>query len=194
MRYVVAEPKTPFSKIRSEKPLPVAGVIGFAIVSTFPLIQKLYRTLKRKQQKKKEEEEASIFVITYLFTRGIELGQSVVATESCDILNDEFKLNPKIEQFMVGKIIGIIDESIYQVIKRVFLNKRFVYKTDLAFITPFIDLEEVSEFLDPPTSPSYELKRHSLRLIERYYGKIKTSKTFRNIIKILNYEPFSSKR
>lgn len=195
VHYVVAEPITPFSKIRSERPLPTAGLIGFAIVSTFPLIQKVYRALKRKQQKKKQEEEVSIFVITHLFTRGIELGQSVIATESCDILNEELKLNPKIEQFMVGEIVGIIDESIYQVMVQVFLNKRFVYKTDLKFITPFIDLEEISEFLDPPFSPSYKLKTPSLsrRLIKKYSGKIKTSKTFRNLLDLLKYEPLSSK-
>lgn len=97
--YVVAEPPNPFSRIKRETPLPVGSVIGFAILSTLSLIQRILRNLKRKKEQKNEEEAGSFiviavsfFVITYLFTRGIELGQYVVGTDSCDILNDFFSI------------------------------------------------------------------------------------------------------
>ena len=191
---VIGEPPKPFSRIKRETPLPLVNVVTFAAVATIPYIQRVLRNLKIKQEKEKEEETVSFFVITYLFTRTIEFGQYVVATDSCDILNDEFDLNPKIEQYMIGEIIGIIDESIYQVMIQVFPNKRFVYKKDFTFITFFVDIEEVSNYLDRPTSPSYKLNTPSRRLIERYYVKIKKSKYFRNLLFFLKDELFSSKR
>ena len=99
---------------------------------------------------------------------------------------------------MVRELIGIIDESIYQVTIQVFSNKRFVYTNGMTYRVPFVSLEEAN----CPTglrsdSPLSQLKRPSPQLVERYcnyYVKIKKSKYFQNIIKILNTEPFSSKR
>lgn len=69
----------------------------------------------------------SFFVNAYVMIRPMEIGYCLVATESCDILNDEFDLNPKIEQFMIGEVVGIIDKTVYQVTIQVFPNKCFVY-------------------------------------------------------------------
>jgi len=87
--------------------------------------------------------------------RPIEIGECLVATERCDILNDEFKLNPKIEQFMVGEVVGIIDETVYQVTIQVFPNKRFVYTNGMTYSVPFVPLEEVN----CPTGPRSDSPR-----------------------------------
>jgi len=136
-------------------------------------------------------------VNAHVLIRGIEIGDYLVATESCDILNVEFGLNPKIEQFMVGKVVGIIDETIYQVTIQVFPHKRFVYTNGFTYLTPFAPLDEVNSPIRPRSESNSlrsKLKIPSRQIIERYYVKIKKSKHFQNIIDFLNYEPFSSKR
>lgn len=76
--------------------------------------------------------------------RGMEIGDCLIATESCEIINDELNLDPKIEQFMIGEVVGIIDETVYQVTIQVFPNKRFVYTNGMTYLVPFVPLEEVN--------------------------------------------------
>ena len=42
---------------------------------------------------------------------------------------------------MVGQVVAIIDEMIYEVLVEVYPNKRFVFKSDMNFITPFVSCE-----------------------------------------------------
>lgn len=147
--YAVAESQSPISKIRGERPTPFYSVAGFAVVATLPIIQRFLKNLRLKQEKKNKEEEVSFFVNAYVMIRGMEIGYCLVATESCDILNDEFDLNPKIEQFMIGEVVGIIDETVYQVTIQVFPNKRFVYTNGMTYLVPFVPLEE----FNCPTGP-----------------------------------------
>jgi len=51
--YVVAEPRTPVSKISREKTIPVQSVIGLVIISTFPIVRSLLKNVKLKEKKKK---------------------------------------------------------------------------------------------------------------------------------------------
>jgi len=94
--YTVAETQSPISKIRGERPIPFYSVAGFAVVYTLPYIQRFLKNVRLKQKKtqKRYEEEVSFFVSAYVMIRPIEMGECLVATESCDILNDEFDLNP----------------------------------------------------------------------------------------------------
>jgi len=194
VHYVVVEPRPPISKIKREKIISAQGVIGVLMISTFPMVQRFLKKVNLKKKKKAIEEKYSFFVNAHVLIQGLGIGEYVVATESCDILNEEFDLNPKIEQFMVGKIVGIIDETIYQVTIQVFPEKHFVYTNGLTYLTPFVPLEEVN-YPNWPKSESLksQLKIPSRRVIEKYYDKIKKSKYFQNIIDFLKYQPFSSK-
>ena len=110
-----------------------------------------------------------------------------MATDNCKALNKEFPLIPKIEPFMVGRVVGIIDEKRYLVTVQVFPNKSFVYKKDRTFLAPFISFQNVGSSTWP------RFKRPSRQLIEKYFVKVIKSKNFRKIVKFLRYEFFSSK-
>ena len=109
--------------------------------------------------------------------QGLEIGDSLVATESCDMLNTEFELDSKIEQFMIDEVAGIIDETIYQITVRVYPNKHFIYTADRFFLTPFVLLEEVKSSNWPKFDS--RLKRVSRQLLEKSYVKLKNSKRFK---------------
>lgn len=128
------------------------------------------------------------FINTNVLIKGLELGQRLVATNSCDMLNIEFDLETKIEQFMVGEVVGIIDETIYQITVRVFPNKTFIYTDDRSFLTPFVLLEEVSEKISYPTRPKINslVKKISRKILEKSYLKLKKTKRFKQIIDFLN--------
>ena len=128
------------------------------------------------------------FVNTNLLIRGLELGEYVVATNSCDMLNTEFDLDTKIEQFMVGEVVGIIDETIYQITVRVYPNKQFIYTEDCFFLTPFVLLEDVREEMSFPTQPKINsvLKKFLRQILEKSYLKLKNSKRFKQIRDFLN--------
>jgi len=120
--------------------------------------------------------------------RGLELGEYVVATNSCETLNTEFDLDTKIEQFMIGEVVGIIDETIYQITVRVYPNKKFFYKDDCFFLTPFVLLDDVREEISYPTKPKINsvLKKISRQIFEKSYLKLKKSKRFKQIRDFLN--------
>lgn len=54
MHYAVAEPTNPnpFSRIKSETPIPAQTAIGFLVVSTAPLVIRVLRYLKRREKQK----------------------------------------------------------------------------------------------------------------------------------------------
>lgn len=128
---MVAEPKRPLSQIRGDRSISFLSITGLIVIGTFHLIQGFIKGVRVKQEKEKKEEEFSFFVPAYVLIRGIEIGDYLVATESCTVLNNELKLNPKIEQFMVGEVVGVIGETVFQFTIRVFPKKRFVYTTGM---------------------------------------------------------------
>ncbi len=81
--------------------------------------------------------------------------------------------HPKIETFMVGQVIAIIDEMTYEVLVEVYSNKRFVFKSDMNFITPFVSCETFNK--------RYRLPKPSREGIKKYYSKIKKSKHLKRI-------------
>ena len=185
--YQVVQPLPPVSKIRRGTFVSIHSVIIVLVLATLPLVEAFSNSLIEREKKKAKEEEFSFFVNTYLFHRPIELGEPVVATESCDPLNALYNLNPKLEQFMVGRVAGILDEARYYVNIQVFPNKLCVYTKDRAFLTPFISLYEVSSYTWP------KIQKPSWQLIGKYLVKLKKNKHYRNIVKFMNYHFFSSK-
>ena len=185
--YQVVEPLPPVSKIRRETFVSIHSVIIVLGLATLPLVEACANSLIEREKKKKAEEDFSFFVNAHLIHRPIELGEPVVATESCDSLNTLYNLNPKLEKFMVGRVAGILDEARYYVNIQVFPNKFCVYTKDRSFLTPFISLDEVSSSTWP------EIKKPSRQLIEKYFVKIIKNRHYRNIVKFMNYHPFSSK-
>ena len=137
-------PRSPISTISGERSIPFYAVAGLAIIVTLPFIHRFLKNVRLKRQKKNKEEEVSFFVNAYVMIRGMEIGDCLIATENCDIINAELNLDPKIEQFMIGEVVGIIDETVYQVTIQVFPNKRFVYTNGMTYLVPFVPLEEVN--------------------------------------------------
>lgn len=87
-------------------------------------------------QEKDENEDSSFFISTHFICDEIKLGAYVVATSKAHqfkvlLLKEELKLDVELNPFMMGKIIGIIDESQYLVIIQIFPNK--VYKKNHVF-------------------------------------------------------------
>ena len=114
-----------------------------------PMVQGFLKKRKAKEKEKKEEEEYSFFINAFLIRRGIELGQCVVATKtkSCDVLNEEFQLDPKMERFMIEKVVAILDkshESLHNATLEVFYNKFLFYTSNITFLTSFVCIENVN--------------------------------------------------
>jgi len=185
--YQVVQPSPPVSRIRRETVVPVQSVFLIIGLATLPLVEAFFRSVIQRKKKKDAEDEFSFFVNTYLIHRPIELGEPVVATASCDSLNILYNLNPKLEQFMVGRVAGILDEARYYVNIQVFPNKFFVYTEDRTFLTPFVSLGDVSSSTRPRfTKPSW-------LLVENTFVKLIKNRHYQNIVKFLKYQPFSSK-
>ena len=128
---------------------------------------------------------------THLLCFYIKLGDWVVATENCTVLNDNLGKHPKIETFMVGQVVTIRDEITYEVLVEVYPDKRFVFKNDMNFITPFVSCETFNEPIY--CLPRFNLKEPSRKVIKNYYSKIKKSKRLKKTIKFLKSKIFSSK-
>lgn len=189
MQCSVAEPSRPMLKITKPTPIPVPGLAkslaGALVIAAFPVARKYFKKVNLQRKKEKIDENVFFFVNTNVLIQGLEIGDSLFATESCDMLNAEFELDPKIEQFMIGEVAGIIDETIYQITVRVYPNKNFIYTADRFFLTPFVLLEEVKSS-NWPKFDSQLIKRVSRQLIEKAYVKLKNSKRFKKISDFLN--------
>lgn len=185
--YQVVQPSPPVSRIRRETVVPVQSVFLILGLATLPFVEAFFRSVIQREKKKDAEDEFSFFVNTYLIHRPIELGEPVVATASCDSLNILYNLNPKLEEFMVGRVAGILDEARYYVNIQVFPNKFFVYTEDRTFLTPFVSLGDVNSATRPRfTKPSW-------LLVEKTLVKLIKNRHYQNIVKFLKYQPFSSK-
>ena len=75
---------------------------------------------------------------------------------------------------MVGQVVAIINEMIYEVLVEVYPDKRFFFfKSDMNFITPFVSCETFNK--------RYRLPKPSREGIKKYYSKIKKSKYLKRI-------------
>lgn len=63
-----------------------------------------------------------------MIRRGLELDDLVIAIQYCNMLNDQLNLKLKIEPFMIGQIVGFIDERVYHVMIEVFPKKKIFFK------------------------------------------------------------------
>ena len=150
----------------------VAGMLSLVVV------QKFLKFPTEEFKIKAKEEETNFLVKARLICGYIELGGWVVATENCVDLNENLNqyqkiLNenkpPKLEAFMVGQVVAILDEIPHQVLIEIFPKKRFLYKTENTFITPFVSFKEVD-------GPLYESPR--------FYGNILNIVDFLKILKL----------
>ena len=148
-------------------------VTAISMIYSLSLVQRFLEDTTKERIEKEKENEVSFIVNTRLPCFSIKLGDWVVATENCGILNEDLEKHPKVETFMVGQIIGIINEMIYEVLVEVYPNKKFVFKSDMNFITPFVSCDTFKN--------RYRLPKPSREDIKKYYNKIKKSKLLKKI-------------
>lgn len=93
---------------------------------------------------------------THSFYHSFDLGGWVIATPNCYILNENRKEDQKIQPFMLGQVVAILDPITHQITVEVFPNKCFVYETNKNFLTPFVNINEVINIgqVEGPTPPS----------------------------------------
>lgn len=173
----VGEPVSVTSTIRKGTTVSLHYVVVLAIIATFPSVLNFLRNVTKEKKKDEENERTSFFVNTYSLYHYFELDGWVIATPNCFILNENRKEGEKIEPFMLGQVVAILDEITHQVSVEVFPNKCFIYKTSKNFLTPFVNINEVINIgeIKGPTPPSSILnfKIPYQQSIKNYYGKIK---------------------
>ena len=157
------EPK--YELIRSEKPGPTPKrepqpirVPGVAVVTVmlptlaliayqfiYPSVKYLFqkqltkgdKNYREKDQEDEDNDESNSFFVTPCFVRhGLELKQKVVATRSLPDLDN------RICQYMIGEVVGIINEAQHIILLKMLPNERFDYDPKIEFTTSFVCLSD----------------------------------------------------
>ena len=142
---------------RSKQAVATSVILGLLIVTLAFISSNLLGGLKKtdysfggalKQEKRKkkkdEKKEPSFFLSTTLITSNIKLGAYVVSTNVAPLFKKESKLDVDFQPFMVGKLIGVINESQKVVVIQVFPTKpKFLFNSQLTYLTPFVYLDEL---------------------------------------------------
>lgn len=181
--FVGIRPSTGLTTIKQQSFLSVTNVMG-VLALTGTLI--LHFLLARQKEKFLQEEEnnkkecASFFIRTHIIRRALELYAEVVATEHTAELNKEFNLNGELKQFMVGRIVCILDERTHYVQLEMFPDRSFNYEAHIQIhmLTPFIYL---NDFKKP-----FWRKKPSLKSTTGFFQKyfIKNYRTKNKLINI----------
>lgn len=103
-------------------------------------------SIKQKEDDDDKEKNPSFFVSTHFITPNLILGAYVVATNAAPQFKNEIKLDVELLPFIVGKIINILDEAQKLVLIEVFPKRRYIFKSQVNYITPFVYLND----LKPP--------------------------------------------
>lgn len=141
-------PSSNVTTLRNQPSLSILSVVGVLALATSYIIPVLLVRQKEKLIKKEEtkrKESSCFFIRAYILRRGIELDAEVVATPNVESINREFGTN--IIQFMMGRIVGILDEKTHYVLIQMFPDKMYNYNIPsnlpLTLFSPFIYLKDI---------------------------------------------------
>lgn len=75
----------------------------------------------------------------------LKLGAYLVFTDKAPQFKKSLELKVPLEEFMIGQIIGILEEDQRLILIEVFPHKKFQFKSKINFGTPFIYLDDLKE-------------------------------------------------
>ena len=102
-----------------------------------------FESLKEGEKNDEEDEQKpSFFVSTHFITPKLTLGAYVVATNAAPQFKKDMKLDVELLPFMVGKIIGILDEAQCLILIEVFPKRSYIFQSQVNYVTPFVYLSE----------------------------------------------------
>lgn len=59
MHCAVAEPRRPMLKITKERVIPIEGVVGILVISTFSIVERFVKKVKLEKKKKRQKRRCS---------------------------------------------------------------------------------------------------------------------------------------
>lgn len=94
----------------------VVSVLAMTVALAIPIVLTWQKERVIQKEEEKKKEVSSFFVRTHIIRRDIQLNAKVVGTEHVVELNREYQLEREISQFMMGRVIGILDEKTHHVL------------------------------------------------------------------------------
>jgi len=123
---------TVYTQLPPKKPEQRLIILGFVVVSALVGVSFFSSILKNYKKK----ESISFFIEICLVRHGLELEQKLVATRFLPDVDD------RIRPFMVGKIVGFLNDAQHLLVVEMFLNEFFEYDSQFNFMASFVCLND----------------------------------------------------
>ena len=143
------------TRSRNDKAIAASVNLGFLVITgtllSSILLNKFLDTgstflesIKEGEEEEEGYKNPSFFVSTNFITPNLKLGAYVVATDVAPQFKKEIKLDVELLPFMVGKVIGILDEAQMLVLIEVFPKRSYFYQSKINYVTPFVYLDDLN--------------------------------------------------
>lgn len=127
--------------IQQSESKPPTGFGLLLLLGVFASVLQKFLEAYRKRKKK----FASYCIITNFMHHDLKLGAYLVFTDKAPQFKKDLKLEVLLEKFMIGEIIGILEEDQRLILIEVFPHKKFKFKSKINFGTPYIYLDDLKE-------------------------------------------------